>query len=85
MGWNDHVEFYKTECLECGEINNWCIGTVLVDNVMLVASANFLTLMPEGLASVQTADQLTGASLRRRRRITRSRKVNFVPAPVVMD
>ena len=23
MGWNDHVEFYQTECLECGEIDIW--------------------------------------------------------------
>ncbi len=23
MGWNDHVEFIETECLDCGEIDTW--------------------------------------------------------------
>jgi hypothetical protein len=23
MGWNDHVEYFETECLDCGEISNW--------------------------------------------------------------
>jgi NAD-dependent SIR2 family protein deacetylase len=23
MGWNDHVEFYETECLKCGEVYEW--------------------------------------------------------------
>jgi ribosomal protein S27AE len=23
MGWNDHVEFLETECLECGETDTW--------------------------------------------------------------
>ena len=23
MGWNDHVEFLKTECLDCGEVDDW--------------------------------------------------------------
>jgi Zn finger protein HypA/HybF involved in hydrogenase expression len=23
MGWNDHVEYYETECLDCGEIQAW--------------------------------------------------------------
>ena len=23
MGWNDHVEFIETECLECGETDTW--------------------------------------------------------------
>lgn len=23
MGWNDHVEFRETECLDCGQINDW--------------------------------------------------------------
>ena len=23
MGWNDHVSFEDTECLDCGEIDTW--------------------------------------------------------------
>lgn len=23
MGWNDHVDFVETECLECGAIDDW--------------------------------------------------------------
>ena len=23
MGWNDHVDFIETECLECGEVDTW--------------------------------------------------------------
>ena len=23
MGWNDHVEYIETECLKCGEIDDW--------------------------------------------------------------
>jgi Zn finger protein HypA/HybF involved in hydrogenase expression len=23
MGWNDHVTFAETECLDCGEISAW--------------------------------------------------------------
>lgn len=23
MGWNDHVESLETECLDCGEIDDW--------------------------------------------------------------
>jgi hypothetical protein len=23
MGWNDHVDFYETECLSCGEVDTW--------------------------------------------------------------
>ena len=23
MGWNDHVEFLETECLDCGAVSNW--------------------------------------------------------------
>jgi Zn finger protein HypA/HybF involved in hydrogenase expression len=23
MGWNDHMEGYETECLECGAVDDW--------------------------------------------------------------
>jgi len=23
MGWNDHVDFHETECLECGAVDTW--------------------------------------------------------------
>jgi ribosomal protein S27AE len=23
MGWNDHVDFVQTECMDCGEIDVW--------------------------------------------------------------
>jgi hypothetical protein len=23
MGWNDHVEFVETECLDCGKVDTW--------------------------------------------------------------
>jgi Zn finger protein HypA/HybF involved in hydrogenase expression len=23
MGWNDHVEFWETECQDCGEVDTW--------------------------------------------------------------
>jgi hypothetical protein len=23
MGWNDHVEFIETRCLDCGEVDDW--------------------------------------------------------------
>jgi hypothetical protein len=23
MGWNDHVEFIETECLDCGIVDTW--------------------------------------------------------------
>jgi hypothetical protein len=30
MGWNDHVEFIETQCLDCGEVDDWeywdCVG-----------------------------------------------------------
>lgn len=23
MGWNDHVEVFETECLDCGAVDDW--------------------------------------------------------------
>jgi hypothetical protein len=23
MGWNDHMQVYETECLACGEVEDW--------------------------------------------------------------
>ena len=23
MGWNDHVEYLETECLDCGQVDDW--------------------------------------------------------------
>jgi hypothetical protein len=73
MGWNDHVEFCETECLECGEISTWQYWDSVSSerlNVNGKCPNCGSTGQPGGMSSVRS----------RTMNLFKGRKVSFVPA-----